>query len=60
VCLNSRVGPGLVPGDPSPVPMEFLASLNRVRRFENKMLKVRKWFTVFKTINYFSKIKKEF
>ena len=33
------------------------AGLGRVCRFENEILKVRKWFTVFKTINHCSKIK---
>jgi hypothetical protein len=35
-------------------------SLDRIRRFMNKMLKVGKWFTVLKTINHFLKIKEEF
>jgi hypothetical protein len=35
-------------------------SLGRVRRFDNEMVKVGKRFIVFKIVNYFSKIKKEF
>jgi hypothetical protein len=36
------------------------ASLGRVCQFENKMLKLEKWFTVLKNGNHFQKIKKEF
>jgi hypothetical protein len=36
------------------------ASLDKVRQFENEMLKVEKWFVVFKIVNYFPKIKEEF
>jgi hypothetical protein len=35
-------------------------SLDRVRQFENEMLKIGKWFTVFKIVNHFPKIKEEF
>jgi hypothetical protein len=36
------------------------SSLGWVRRFDNEMLKVEKWFIVLKTVNYFLKIKEEF
>jgi hypothetical protein len=36
------------------------AGLGRIRRFENEMRKLIKWFTIFKTVNYFPKIKEKF
>ena len=41
-------------------PARSWVGVGRVRRFENEMLKVKKWFTVFKIINHFPKIKERF
>ena len=60
----SRASPGHVPGGSraglGQVPIKFGVSLDRVRQFENEMLKIENWFTVLKTVNHFSKIKEEF
>jgi hypothetical protein len=45
---------------PSQVPVGSFASLGRVYQFKNEMFKVRKWFTIFKIVNNFLKIKEEF
>jgi hypothetical protein len=50
VSINSQAGL-------SQVLTRSSASFGKVRQFENKMLKVEKLFTIFKTINHFSKIK---
>ena len=60
----SQVGLGQVPGRSrsslGQVPVKSRVSLGRVHQFDNKMLKIENWFTIFKTVNYFSKIKEEF
>ena len=75
VLVKSWVGPGQVSGrsqsspeqvlgwswsSPGQVPVKSRVSLGKVHQFENEMLKIRNWFTVFKIVNHFPKIKEEF
>jgi hypothetical protein len=53
VPYKSRTGPGHAPG-------RSWSNPDMVRQFENEMLKIGNWFTVFKTVNHFPKIKEEF
>jgi hypothetical protein len=48
-----RAVPGQVPGG-------SWVGLGMVHRFLNEMLNIKKWFTIFKTVNHFPKIKEEF
>ena len=61
---RSQASPERVPGRSrsslGQVPIKFRVSLGRVHQFENEMLKIENWFTVFKIVNHFLKIKEEF
>ena len=45
---------------PRQVPVGSRVGFGKVHQFENEMFKVEKWFTIFKTVNIFQKLKKNF